>query len=96
MPALLLSTSSMPCSGRPFSDDVVAVVGVRDVGPNREAPSAERLDRCLGLFELLDTARADRDVSARVSQARGERDAQPGRAAGDDHDLSSEGRTSRG
>jgi hypothetical protein len=60
--------SSLPSWSTVSATTRLAVVGVRDVGPNGEAPTAERLDPCLGLFELLDTARADRDVSTRLGQ----------------------------
>ena len=71
-------------------DDAVAVVGVGDVGLDRDAAPAERLHLRPRLFELLDPARADRDVRTRLGQAGGERDAQARRSAGDDRDLSGE------
>ena len=68
-------------------DERLAVLGLGDVGGDRDRAAARRLDELLGLLELLDAPRAERDVGAGLSQRLGERHPEAGRGAGDDRDL---------
>ena len=68
-------------------DERLAVLGLGDVGGDRDRPPARRLDELLGLLQLLDAPRAERDVGAGLSQRLGERHPEARRGSGDDRDL---------
>ena len=90
MPALLTSTSTRPSWRRACSTTRRAVLGLRDVGGDRDAAAAERLDLVRGLLQPVGAAGADGDVGAGLGQPDGERGPEAGGGAGDDGDLAVE------
>ena len=87
MPALLTRMSTRPNSAIAASTSAWHVLGVGDVGGDRERPATGVAHQLGGLLEPVDPAGAEHHVGAGLGQRLRERDPEAAGGAGDDRHL---------